>query len=85
MIARIMSSLYPDNMVAVHFNMFRTVDPDNVSEHSFSSLERFVRARLVEFESKGFGYHLLQTTKVCLSPREMTTIITSAEHTLYTL
>jgi hypothetical protein len=64
MIMRVMSSLYADSMPFVHFNMFRAVVTDDIDQTKFSENEKFVLARREEFMTNGFGYNLLQTTKV---------------------
>lgn len=71
MTARIMSSLFPDSIAAVHFNMFRGVLPNNLDHNSLSETERFVLNQRKEFDATGYGYFLIQSTKVCIDiPRD---------------
>ncbi|KAL5498683.1 hypothetical protein ACEPAH_2038 [Sanghuangporus vaninii] len=62
-ILRILGSLFPESVLLMHFNMFRTPPAKNADPSSYTEIEKRVVARRQEFSATGTGYFEIQKTK----------------------
>ncbi|KAH8113196.1 alpha/beta-hydrolase [Phellopilus nigrolimitatus] len=60
---RVMGTLFPESLKAMHFNMFRTPPVPGIDPSSFSTTEKRLLARREEFAKNGTGYSMIQSTK----------------------
>ncbi|KAH8111358.1 alpha/beta-hydrolase [Phellopilus nigrolimitatus] len=63
MILRVMGSLFPESLTAMHFNMFIAPSVPGIDPSSYSETDRRSKARLNEFRRNGMGYSAIQNTK----------------------
>ena len=66
MILRIMSSVFPESVPVVHFNMFRAPPAPGVDRSKYTDAEKRLVASKEEFDKSGFGYFAIQSTKASL-------------------
>lgn len=63
-ILRIMGSLFPESLSIILFNMFRVPPTSGSDPSTYSDVEKRLVSSKEEFNSNGFGYNLIQKTKV---------------------
>ncbi|KAH8107521.1 alpha/beta-hydrolase [Phellopilus nigrolimitatus] len=63
MILRVMGSLFPESLTAMHFNMFIAPSVPGVDPSNYSATEKRSLQRRAEFFKSGMGYFALQNTK----------------------
>ena len=66
MILRIMSSVFPESVPVVHFNMFWTPPAPGADMSMFTEVEKRLIAAKEESAKNGFGYFVIQSTKASL-------------------
>ncbi|KAL5505042.1 hypothetical protein ACEPAH_7705 [Sanghuangporus vaninii] len=62
-ILRLMGCLFPESVLAMHYNMFRQAPEPGSDPSTYSEIEKRVVARGVELNSTGSGYFEIQRTK----------------------